>query len=262
MVLRNVRLLIENRIATVTLDRPERRNAFDHGMIEGLSQVLRTVDEHPDVGCVVLTGAGTAFCAGADMGVVRTALDSPAQAARIDLRDVHRVTLALWDLAKPVIAAVNGPAIAAGCDLALACDIRIAAVSARFGEVYARLGIIPGNGATYLLPRIVGLAKACELIFTNEVIDAQEALRIGLVTRVVGDAELLPAAYELAGKIACGPPLALREARRAMHRDLNRGIRPAFEEIRRIFEVLRQTEDHAEGVLALGERRQPRFRGR
>lgn len=256
----NLVLTLEDRIATIALDRPERRNAFNQAMIDSLNQALDAIFEHPDVRCVILTGAGRAFCAGADLGAL-PASDSNV-VTRVDLRQVQRATLAMRRLDKPIIAAVNGPAVGAGCDFALACDIRIAAESARFGEVYTRLAMVPGNGGTYFLPRIVGIARACELIFTGDVIDAHEALRIGLVSRVVPDAELMAAARELAAKITHGPPLAVSEARRAIYRDLHRELEPALADLRLVMERLRQTEDHAEGLRALAERRKPVFKGR
>lgn len=256
----NLLLDIEDRVATITLNRPERRNAFNQAMLTSFREALEATFENPDVGCVIITGAGRSFCAGADLGALRA--PDPHFVARVDLRDVHRITLAMRRHDKPIIAAVNGPAVGAGCDFALACDIRIAGESARFSEIYTKLGIIPGNGGTYFLPRIVGIAKACELIFTGDTIDAPEALRIGLVSRVVPDDELLTATRELAGKIAHGPPLAITEARRALYRDLNRDLEPALADLRPVLERLRQSEDHAEGLRAQAERRKPVFKGR
>lgn len=251
---------IEERVATITFDRPERRNAFNPTMLKSLREAFEAVFERPDVGCVVLTGAGRSFCAGADLGAL--ASPDPSVVARVDLRDVHRITLAIRRLDKPIIAAVNGPAMGAGCDFALACDIRLAGESARFSETYIRLGIIPGNGGTYFLPRIVGVAKACELVFTGDVIDAQEALRVGLVSHVVADAELPAAARELAAKIAAGPSQAITEARRAIYRDLTRDLEPALADLRPAMERLRLSGDHLEGLRAQAERRRPVFQGR
>jgi len=170
--------------------------------------------------------------------------------------------LAFRDSPKPVIAAVNGAAAGAGMNLALCCDMRLASTTAKFAQAFVRRGLHPDWGGTYFLPRVVGTAKACELIFTGEIIDAQEALRLGIVSAVHAPEELLPAAHALARKIADGPPIAIRLAKRAIYHNLDSDLRQALE-----FETFAQnicfdTEDAAEGIRAFVEKRSPSFRGK
>ena len=166
------------------------------------------------------------------------------------------------DAPQPIIAAVNGPAAGAGMNLALGCDMRIASTAATFSQAFVKRGLHPDWGGTYFLPRAVGMARACELIFTGEVIDAPEALRLGLVTRVETPEELLPAARELGRKIAVGPPVAIRLAKRALYHNLDADLRAALEFETFAQNVCRETEDAAEGIRAFVEKRPPVFRGR
>lgn len=175
---------------------------------------------------------------------------------------IQRLQLALRRLWKPLIAAVNGTAYGAGLDLACAADFRIAADTATFCEVYVRLGLAPGGGGAWLLPRIVGLTKALELVLSAERIDAQEALRIGLVSRVVPAAELGPATREFTRRFMSAAPLGVQTAKRALYRGLDMPFEAALEYMRPHVAQLRQTEDHKEGLRALAEKREPRFQGR
>jgi len=203
-----------NGVATITLNRPDRMNAFTNTMIREWAQALEDARLDTEVRCVIVAGAGRAFCSGADLrgesGLPNVAGgERPPSAAdrRNWLRDtVHHVPRAVALLDKPYIAAVNGPAVGAGMDMCSMADIRIASDEARFSMGYVRVGLIPGDGGCYYLPRIVGLAKALELIWTGDFIDAQEALRLGYVSQVLPAAELMPAARELAERIARGRP--------------------------------------------------------
>jgi 2-(1,2-epoxy-1,2-dihydrophenyl)acetyl-CoA isomerase len=173
-----------------------------------------------------------------------------------------RTVLAMRDAPKPLIAAVNGPAAGAGMNIALACDIRIASTTARFGETFVKRGLHVDWGGTYFLPRIVGMAKACELIFTGEIIDAEEALRLGMVSKVVAPEALMPSVYELAQNIAAGPPIAIRLAKRALYRSQDGDLRAALEFETYAQNICSETEDAREGITAFVEKRLPRFQGR
>jgi enoyl-CoA hydratase/carnithine racemase len=215
-----VRVTVDDGVATLLLDSPQTRNALggdeQYGAIEAaVGQITRD----KGVRAVVVTGAGPAFCAGGDIKKMadRTADPIEPHDDRYAYKEgIHRIPMSLFALEVPTIAAVNGPAIGAGLDLTCMCDIRIASETAKFAESFVTLGIIPGDGGAFLLQRAVGYAKAAELTFTGEVIDAAEALRIGLVSRVVPADELLPAATDLARRIARNPGHTLRMAKRLL----------------------------------------------
>jgi len=249
-------------IATITLNRPDTLNALNAPMIESLLRAFADVDEDAQVKVAILTGAGRGFCSGADvkeMGL--PGHESMAQTRERYRRGIHRIPLSLHRLQKPVIASVNGPAVGPGCDLALMCDIRIASETATFGEVYVHVGLVPGEGGTYFLPRTVGLSRACEMIFTGELIDAREAERIGLVSRVVAQAELGERTYTLARKIAEGPPLAIRFAKAALYHGLTYDLPSHLDLLAFMQSILYQTEDHHEGIRAFIEKRKAIFQG-
>ena len=252
-------------IATITLDRPEKMNCFSVAMKQSLPRAIEEVKQDDDMKVLVLTGAGRGFCSGAevsDLGSRAAGSESSPYDRRNYIRDIHRITLSLRSLDKPAIAMVNGAAVGAGCDLAMACDMRIASENARFGEVYIKLGVVPGNGGMYFLPRLVGLAKACELIFTGDVIDAREAERIGLINRVVPAADLEAETMKLARKIAAGPPIAMRLAKVGIYECLTRDLISSLDYSALAMGIAQSTEDHREGTNAIQEKRQPVFRGR
>jgi 2-(1,2-epoxy-1,2-dihydrophenyl)acetyl-CoA isomerase len=224
---------------------------------------VRASDD-PAIRAIVLTGAGRGFCSGGDVKVMNENKERGAGRPLIDQvapsRD--RTVLAMRDAPKPLIAAVNGPAAGAGMNIALACDIRIASTTARFGETFVKRGLHVDWGGTYFLPRIVGMAKACELIFTGEIIDAEEALRLGMVSKVVAPEALMPSVYELAQNIAAGPPIAIRLAKRALYRSQDGDLRAALEFETYAQNICSETEDAREGITAFVEKRLPRFQGR
>ncbi|OGO53439.1 MAG: enoyl-CoA hydratase [Chloroflexi bacterium RBG_16_68_14] len=260
----------ENGVATITLNRPERMNAFTPAMLQEWAQALEDARTDAEVRAVILTGAGRGFCAGADLrGESRVAdtarSEGPVSAAdhRNWLRDsVHHVPRQVTLLDKPYIAAVNGAAVGAGMDMCSMCDMRIASEGARFAMSYVRVGLVPGDGGCYYLPRIVGVAKALELIWTGDFIDAQEALRIGYVSRVVPPDELLPGARELAERIAKGPAVAIQLAKRLVYRGLTSDVEEALEAAGQAMAVVQSTEDAREGPRAFAEKREPVFKGR
>lgn len=248
-------------IGTVTLNRPAARNALDLEMRTELEAALRRLEDDPAIRVLVVRGGGGHFCAGGDVKLMQSQRMSAADGqARVEA--MNRTIRALACFRAPTIAMVEGFAVGAGCNLALACDLVIAASNARFGQVFARIGLVPDAGGTYFLPRRVGLAKAKELVFTADVVDAQEAERIGLVSRVVPVAELEAQTLALARRIADGPPRALALAKSLLTRSLGFDLDASL-----AWEAVAQgtmiaSEDHREGLAAFFEKRAPRFSGR
>lgn len=255
---------VSEHIATITLNRPERLNALSPQMREELHDAITKSNDNDDVRVIVITGAGRGFCSGGDVKAMNERNESGAgtalEEAMAPARDA--AVLAMRDSRVPIIAAVNGAAAGAGMNIALACDIRIAADNAKFGQTFARRGLHPDWGGTYFLPRLVGMAKACELIFTGKMIDAPEALRLGIVTELTTPDGLMPAVRALAAEIAAGPPIAIRLARRAMYRNADANLREALEYETFAQNLCRETEDSKEGVRAFVEKREPQFSGR
>jgi enoyl-CoA hydratase/carnithine racemase len=253
-------------VLILTLNLPEKRNPIsDDDMVEALVAALQSADRDIGVRAVILTGAGTAFSSGGDIkkmaagGGMRDAL--PAQTRRNYKNGIQRLPLMFEALDVPVVAAINGPAIGAGCDLACMCDIRIAAESARFAESFVKVGIVPGDGGAWLLPRVVGFARASELALTGETIDAQQALAWGLVSRVVPDPQLLETALEIAGKIAANPPHAVRMTKRLLRQASASGLAGTLETSAAMQALAHATADHEEALRAMLERRAPEFKG-
>jgi len=250
-------------IATLTLNRPERMNALGDTLREDFLDAITRTAADPDVRVMIVTGAGKAFCAGGDVKAMNEAKEAGRERPLLDKiapsRD--RTLLAMRDAPQPIIAAVNGAAAGAGMNLALGCDLRLASIAAKFSQAFVKRGLHPDWGGTYFLPRAVGTATAAELIFTGDVIDAAEALRIGLVSRVLPPEELMPATLELARKIASGPPIAIRLAKRAIYHSQDVDLRAALEYETYAQNLCRETEDSKEGVKAFMEKRAPNFRG-
>jgi enoyl-CoA hydratase/carnithine racemase len=256
----------KDRIGVVTLNRAERLNRLTRQMADGLAEICGAIEEDPDVGVVIVTAAGPVFSLGLDARAVspeewRDLVDTPAESVRHRHWALYGIE-AVASLSKPVIAALNGDALGAGLELALACDIRVSREDARFGFPQVREGMIPMCGGTQRLPRIVGLAKALELILTGEPIDADEARRIGLVSRVVPPHELQKAAEELAAAILKGAPIAVRYGKEAVHQGLELPFAEGVRLEADLALLLHTTADRAEGIRAFHEKRQPEFQGR
>ena len=250
-------------MATITLNRPETLNALTPSMRKNFAAALELAEKDDSVRVIVITGAGRGFCSGGDVKAMNEARKSGKASVledRIDpIRD--RIVLALRDSTKPIIAAVNGAAAGAGMNIALACDIRIASDTAKFGETFAKRGLHPDWGGTYFLPRIVGMAKACELIWSGKMIQASEALELGIVSQLETPEALIATTLAMANSFAAGPPIAIRMAKRAMYRSMDTTLREALE-----FETYAQntcsgTQDAKEGIAAFVEKREPVFTG-
>ena len=258
-------------VATITLNRPERMNAFTDVMIREWAAALEDARLDRDVRAVIVTGNGRGFCAGADLrggsglGAAGRGDAPPAASQRRNwLRDgVHMVPRAVQLLDKPYIAAVNGPAVGAGMDMASMADIRFASEDARFAMSYVKVGLIPGDGGCFFLPKIVGIAKALELIWSGETFDAREALRIGYVTKITSAGELMPEVTAFARKLAEGPSVAMQIAKRLVYRGVEGASwHEAFEMAGQAMAIAQATEDAREGPRAFVEKRAPKFVGR
>lgn len=253
----------EDKIATITLNRPEKYNAFAGHMREDILEAVEEVCEDPDVRVIVVTGAGKAFCSGGDVNeFVSGSSKALSRAASSERPAMSRIVLAINAAEKPFIAAVNGVAAGGGCNLALACDIRIAGERARFGEVFTRRGAHPDWGGIYFLPRLVGYSRAAELIFSGDVINAAEALQIGLVNRVVPQEELMEVTYQLARRIAQNAPIPIAFAKRGLQNFYKMDLAQALDYEAYVLDVTKNTEDFKEGFKAFLEKREPEFKGR
>lgn len=250
----------EDGIATLTINRPQKLNAFTPGMYQGMHEIIKEVESDEEVRVFVITGTGRAFCVGADVKSLEQGFASQT-AIKADAGS-ELLPIPLQRMGKPVIAAINGITAGGGLDVACACDIRIASERATFSSLFVRRGLLPTMGGTYFLPRLIGVDKACELIWTGDLIDAREAERIGLVTRVVPHEELEAATEELAVKLAKGPPLAIASSKQVIYKGLNMELKSALNDIMREWAALVQTEDHQEALRAFLEKREPVFKGR
>lgn len=253
-------------VATLTFNIPQTRNAMtDQDVCDAFVAACARLQADLSVSCVIITGAGEAFSSGGNVKHMRDKVGSFGGDA-IAVREAYRrgiqsLALALYDLEVPTIAAVNGPAYGAGCDTAFACDIRIASTKAVFAENFVKVGLISGDGGGWLLPRAVGMSRACEMAFTGDPVKAEEALTGGLVSRVVAPEALMEEAMALAQRIAANPPRALRLAKRLIRESQNTSFRTALEMAAAFQGACHQTADHAEAVAAILEKRKPSFTG-
>ena len=250
-------------ISTLILNRPDKLNALNLELFDELLLALKVINEDDEVKTLILTGAGRAFCAGADLGMIQNLgkEDFMPKFRRL-IQKVQAVTNAIEGLDKPVIGAINGAAIGGGFDIAIACDIRLASEAAVFSEAFIRLGLVPDMGATFRLPRLVGIARAKEIILTGDTISATEAERIGLVNWVVPANQLMEEAKKWAEKLAAGPPLAIKVAKQLLNNAASTDLHSALADEMVAQCQLITTQDHQEGIKAFLERRLPHFHGR
>lgn len=262
---------LEDGVLWLTLNRPERKNSISPDMREELLGALDRAREDEGVRCVVITGAGDAFCAGVDLARSKATKDAAdARPQTPDLRQVReamkrgvqRVVTAIWNLDKPVVAAVNGVAAGGGAQLALVCDLILAADSARFIEVFVRRGLALDSGGGYVLPRLVGLPRAKELVFFGEPITAPEAERLGLINRAVPDSDLEKTARDWAGRLARGATRAIGASKLLLNYGSEASLHDLLEEEANLQALISQSEDFKEGVRAFMEKRDPDFKGR
>ncbi|HKU39877.1 MAG TPA: enoyl-CoA hydratase/isomerase family protein [Polyangiales bacterium] len=262
---------VADHVAVITLNRPERMNTISRTMLGQLSERLLEADRDPDVRAVILTGSGRAFCAGLDLvsATSSAATGADGQAA-IGANASLQVTLdlktapptVLFHMDKPTICAINGAAAGYGMDTALGCDIRMMAQSAKLAPAFVKRGIVPESGGTWYLPRLLGWARAAEIIFTGRTLSAAESVELGLATHVVPDAELLPRARALAAEMAANAPLAVQSAKRLMRMGLGEAFDEHVHHVYLQFLALIRTEDAREGMLSFLEKRPADFRGR
>lgn len=251
----DLRYEVDQQIATITLDRPQARNAYSDAMIQGIIDALDRADRDDSIRALIVTGAGTTFCAGGDLKQMRQRegmfAGDPVELREQYLRGLQSIPRRFERFEKPTIAAINGHAIGAGLDLTLMCDIRVASSAAKFGSTFASVGLIPGDGGAYLLPRVVGFARAVELILTARVFDAAEALKIGLVHHCVAPDDVIEQARTLALQIARLPPKAVRMAKAALYRSVDRDHETALQLTAALQACVQHTDQHEQAVEEL-----------
>lgn len=252
-------------IATITLNRPDRLNALGGTMGRDIEMALEDANSDSAVRVLIITGAGKGFCSGADLTTLGGTSEQVGRgmvARSPTAGGIRSFALQMQNFEKPIIAAVNGAAVGGGLSLALACDIRVASDRARFSQIFIRRGLVPDTGSTYFLSRVVGMARACEMVFTGDILDAETAKDYGLVSRVVPHDELMNEVGKLASRIASGPPTAMKLAKRALYRGATNDLASALEFEGYMQGVCFGTEDFKEGVAAFLEKREPKFKGR
>ena len=257
----------DEHVLLVTLNRPDIHNAISHeAMVSEIETVCRLVDNRKDIRALVLTGAGKSFCAGGNVKDMLNKTDmfggTQQEIEKGYKNGIQRIPLALWSVEVPVIAAVNGAAVGAGCDLAMMCDIRIGSDKARFAESFVKLGIIPGDGGAWFLPRVIGMARASQMALTGDTLDAQTALEWGLISEIVDSSELIDRALSLAHHIAANPPLAVKACKQLLRQSEKLALPEMLDQCAQLQSGLHHTDDHLEAVEALLEKRKGQYYGR
>ena len=263
--LTDARLELDGRVAVLTLSRDDLRNALSgNALVDDICAALAWADASPDISVLILTGAGAAFSAGGNIKMMRerAMTSTAAQMEHYYRRGVQRIPRAMNAIEVPVIAAVNGPAIGAGCDLALMCDLRIGSTGAQFGETFINLGIMAGDGGSWFLQRAVGAHRAAELTLTGRIVKAEEARDLGILLEVTEPDRLLSRAREIAAGIAAKPPLAVRYAKRALRLTRQQSLEEHLESCASFQGALQKTEDHLEALAAFFEKRSGQFKGK
>jgi enoyl-CoA hydratase/carnithine racemase len=257
----------QGHVARVTINRPDKRNPLGlAGDGDQFHAMAKRVNDDFDIRCMIMTGAGPAFSAGGDLKAMR---DRTGEFGgdNLSLREhyrsgIHGIIKAMWSIEVPIVGAINGPAIGLGGDVASLCDIRLSAASAKFGATFLKIGLLPGDGGAWLLPRIIGWSRASQLYFTGDVVDAATACEWGLVSEVYPDEQLMAEAEKLAQRICQQPPQALRMTKRLMREGVNASFDSIMEMSAAMQVLVQRTDDHVEAVNAFFEKRQPVFKGK
>lgn len=253
---------VNNHVAIITLNRPKAKNAFSTEMISLWQEYLEEAKKNDEIRVIIVTGKGDTFCSGGDIRDMAEGKLKSWDMKRFLWDGVHRIVLTLEDLDKPVIAAINGAAMGAGMDMAIMCDMRVCSDRAKLAESYIMMGLVPGDGGAYFLPRLTGVSRGLELLLTGDVIDPEEALRLGIVNRVVPHENLMEETMKLAAKIAARPPLAIRMMKRAVYQGQTSTLRAHLDYISSQISLLSETHDHMEAATAFLEKRTPVFTGK
>ena len=254
---------ITDKIGTITINKPERKNAIDASMVNQWVEILDECRDNDNISAIILTGAGEAFCAGGDKANLgaNNKID-PLETKNHFWDHFQRIAKRTALIEKPIVAAVNGMATGAGMDMSLHCDIRFASKKAIFRASYAAFGLVPGNGGTYFLPRIVGTSKALELFWSTDVIDADEALRIGLVNKVFSEEDLMEKTREWLNNVLSQAPIPVRVIKRLIYQNVNMDLNTSLDLISSHMAFARTSADHAEAISASEEKRTPKFKGK